>query len=76
MNAHPEEWLGSSKTNLHGRTAHNFASTPGCEQMVTEPAHIDRGVFDLMLTDVPDVVGIQEFSLACQWKPQIIVPFF
>ena len=27
--------------------------------MVTEPAHIDEGVLDLVLTDVPDVIGIR-----------------
>ena len=27
--------------------------------MVTEPAHIDGGVLDLGLTDVPDVVGVR-----------------
>ena len=40
-------------------TARDFASSSGCEQMVTEPTHIDGGVLDLVLTDVPDVVGAQ-----------------
>ena len=30
----------------------------GCEQMVKKPTHIDRGRLDLVLTDVPDVVGV------------------
>ena len=32
-----EEWLASSTMNLHGKAARDFASSPGCEQMVTEP---------------------------------------
>ena len=59
MNAHQEEWLESSMINLHGRAARDFASSSSCEQMVTEPTHIDRGVLDLVLTDVPDVVGVR-----------------
>ena len=27
--------------------------------MVTEPTHIDGGVLDLVLTDDPDIVGVQ-----------------
>ena len=59
MNAHNEEWLGSTTTNLHGRAVRNFAPSSGCEQMITEPTHIDIGVLDLVLTDVPDVVGVR-----------------
>ena len=58
VNVHHEEWLGFSTTNLQGRTAHDFASSSGCEQMVTEPTHIDEGVLDLGLTDVPVVVAV------------------
>ena len=47
MNVHHEEQVGSSTTTLHGRDAHDFSSS-GCEQMVTEPVHIDRDVPDLM----------------------------
>ena len=39
-----------------GRAARDFASSSGYEQMVTEPTHIDEGVLDLVLTDIPDVV--------------------
>ena len=31
VNSHHEVWLGSSKTNLHGRAARDFASSSGCE---------------------------------------------
>ena len=41
VNTHQEECLGSPTTGLHGRAARDFASSSGCEQMVTEPTHID-----------------------------------
>ena len=58
VNAHHSEWLGSSKTNLHERDARDLTSSLGCE-MITEPTHIDGGVLDLMLTDVPDGVRVR-----------------
>ena len=57
VNAHHEEWLGSSMMN-HGRAARHFASSSGCEQMVTECTHIDGGLFALVLTDVLNVVWV------------------
>ena len=59
VNAHHEEWLGSYTTNLHGRVVRDFSSLSGCEQMVTELTPIGGEVFDLVLTDVPDVVGVR-----------------
>ena len=59
VNSHHEEWLGSSTTNLLRRAARDFTSSLGFEQMVTEPTHINGGVLDLVLTDVPDVIGVQ-----------------
>ena len=46
VNVHHEEWLGSSTTTVHGgsRAALDFASSSGCEWMVTEPTHIDGGM--------------------------------
>ena len=41
VNAHHENWLGSSVTNLHDRAARDFALSSGYEQMVTEPTHIE-----------------------------------
>ena len=63
VNARHEEWLGSSTTNFHGRAEHDFASSSGSEQIFTEPTHIDGGVLDLMLTDIPDIVGKRVGSL-------------
>ena len=37
----------------------DFASSSGCEQTVSEPTHIDRGVLGLVLTDVHDFVGVR-----------------
>ena len=31
----------------------------GYEQMISEPTHIDEGVLDLMLTDIPDAIGVR-----------------
>ena len=59
MNAYHVEWFGSSMTNLRGRAGHDFALVLGCEQMVTKPTHIDGGVLNLVLIDVPDVVGVR-----------------
>ena len=63
VNTHHGEWLGSSTINLHGRAALCFALSSGCEQIVAEPTHIEGRMFDLVLTDVPDVVGVRIGSL-------------
>ena len=44
------------------RDARDFASLSDCEQMVMEPTHIGGGVLNLVLTDVPDVVGVRVSS--------------
>ena len=62
VNAHNEERLGSSTTNLHCRAARDFASPSSCVQLVPEPTHIDRGVLDFVLTNAPDVLGVRIFS--------------
>ena len=58
VNAHHEEWIGSSTINVHGRAARDFTSSPGCEQMITKHTHIDGGVSDLVLTDVSDDIEV------------------
>ena len=58
VNIHHEGWFVFSMTNLHGSAARDFVSSSGCEQMVTEPTHIDGGVLALVLTDFPDVVVV------------------
>ena len=59
VNAHHEERLESSPINLNDRAARDFASSSGCEQMITEPTDIEGSVLDFVLTDVPDVVGVR-----------------
>ena len=54
VSAHDEEWLGFSTINLHGRAARDFVSSSGCEQMVSEPTHIEGRV-----TDISDIVGVR-----------------
>ena len=48
---------------FYDQSARNFVSSSSCEQTVTEPTHIDGGVFALVLTDVPDVVAVRVGSL-------------
>ena len=45
--------------DLHGSAERGFASSSGWEQMVTETTHIDGRMLDLVLTDVPDVIGVR-----------------
>ena len=55
---------------LCSKTAYDFASSSGCEQMVMKHTHIGC-IFVLVLTDVPDLVGVR-VGLS---GPQIIVLF-
>ena len=59
MNAHHEKHLGFSTTNLHGRSVRDFTSSLECEQMIAENTHVNGGLLDLVMTDVPDVIGIR-----------------
>ena len=53
-------FVGSSTTTtVHGRAVLDFVSSSGCEQTATEPTYIDRGVVELIVTDVHDLVGIR-----------------
>ena len=58
FNAHHEEWLGSSRTDQHGRSACEFSALSDCSQLVDRSTHRDGGVLDLVLTDVPDLVKV------------------
>ena len=51
----------TSTTTVHGSAALDFVSSSSCEQMVTEPTHIDGGGGgpDLVLTDVHDLVEVR-----------------
>ena len=58
-NAHHSEWLESvSPTDRHGRDAHDFYNLSGYEQLVCCPTHIAGNRLDLVITDVPEIVGV------------------
>ena len=53
-----QEWLGSTTANRHGVAAFDFATVSGCNQSVVGPNHARGGTFDLLITDVPDLVRV------------------
>ena len=56
LNGHHQERLGSTTTNRHRVAACDFATVSGCYQLVVGPTHARGGTFDLLMTDVPDLV--------------------
>ena len=50
--------LGSATTNSHGVAAVDFATVSGCDQLVVGPTHARRGILDLLMTDVPDLIRV------------------
>ena len=58
LNGHHQEWFDSTTTNRHGVAAFDFATVSGCYQLVVGPTHARGGTLDLLMTDVPDLVGI------------------
>ena len=57
FNGHHQEWLGSTATNRHGVAAFDFSTVSGCDQLVVSPTHARGGTLELLMTDVPDLVG-------------------
>ena len=51
-----KEWLGSTTTNLQSVAAPDIATASGCSQLVNGPTHARGGTFDLLMTDIPDLV--------------------
>ena len=45
-------------TNRHGVATFDFATVSGCDQLVVGPIHEPGGTFDLLMTDVPDLVRV------------------
>ena len=63
MNVDHFEWLESASPNdRHGRDALDFRNRSGCEQFVRCPTYIAGNRFDLVMTDVPDIVDVFEGS--------------
>ena len=62
-NAKHREWLNSSITDRHGRSALEFSASSSCEQLISEPTHKDGNTLDLVFTDVPAIVDakVSEF---------------
>ena len=58
LNCHHQEWLGSTKSNLHEAAAYDFATVSGCDQLVVGPTHAHGVTLDLLMTDVPDLVRV------------------
>ena len=65
LNGHHQEWLGSTSTNRHGVAAFDFATVSGCDQFVVGPTHARGGTFDLLMTDVPDLVRFAVVAPIC-----------
>ena len=58
LNGHHQEWLGPTTTKRHGVADFDFATVPGCDQLVGSPTHARSGTLDLLMTDVPDLVRL------------------
>ena len=58
LHGHHQEWLGSTNTNRHGVAANDFTTVPGCDQFFVSQTHARGGTLDLLMTDVPDLVGV------------------
>ena len=58
LNLHHQAWLGSTIINHHGVAAFDFATVSGCNQLVVDRTHARGGTFDLLMTDVPDLVYV------------------
>ena len=56
LNGNHQEWLDSTTTNRHGVAAFDFATVPGCDQLVVGPTQARGGTLDHLMTDVPDLV--------------------
>ena len=50
LNAHHQEWVGSTTTNCQGVAALDFATVSGCDQLVIGLTHAHGGTLDLLMT--------------------------
>ncbi|KAA5578488.1 hypothetical protein F3G14_18890, partial [Acinetobacter baumannii] len=64
FNAHHSDWLGSTRTDHAGRSAHDFAISNGLTQMVPSPTRVpdvedhSPSLFDLLLTSRPEPIRV------------------
>ena len=54
----PHVFCGSTTTNRHGVAAFDFATVSGCDHLVVDMTHARGGIFDILMTDVPDLVRV------------------
>ena len=59
FNCHNAEWLGSRRTDNHGRAAQEFSVLADCAQLVRGPTHLAGGTLDLVMTNVPDLCKVR-----------------
>ena len=67
LNGHHQEWLGFTTTNRHGVAAFDVATVSGCDELVVGPTHACGGTFDLLMTDVPDLVWVAVVAPIGNW---------
>ena len=58
LNGSQQEWFGSTIANRHGVTTIDFATVSGCDQFVVGPTLARGGTFDLLMTDILDLVRV------------------
>ena len=58
-NGHHSEWLGSSRTDVHGVATCGSASLAGCTQLVRGSTNRAGGILDLAMSDVPDLCEVR-----------------
>ena len=56
LNGRHQGWVGSMTTNCHRLAPFDFATVSGCDQLVVGPTQARGGTFDLLMTEVPDLV--------------------
>ena len=65
LNGHHQEWLGSTTTDRHVVAALNIVTVSSCDQLVVGPSHARGGKFDLLMTDVPELVRVAVVAPIC-----------
>ena len=56
---HLSEWLGSSRTDVHGVATCDFNALSGCTQLVRCSTHRAGGILDLVMSDVLDLCKVR-----------------
>ena len=59
FNGHHSEWLGFSRTDVHGAATYDFASLSGCTQLVRGSSHRAGVILNLVISDVPNLYKVR-----------------